>query len=97
MDENDPFFLNNLWIHYLKLAGLTEAMLPETQCREMKKAFYGGMGELIVLMQEKVAVLGEEAGAKQMQDFMEQIDSFWQAQVALKKLRDRNNAKRGFN
>lgn len=37
-----------MWKHYLKLAKVKEEDLTPTQRTEMRKAFYGGVGELFI-------------------------------------------------
>ena len=50
---------------------------PSVQHREMRKAFYAGFGQCLVLMRDRVTEYSEEAGAEILQGLLCEIEHFW--------------------
>lgn len=75
----DKIDLNARWRAFLAAEGISsEEMLPETQRRETKKAFMGGMGQMFYLLLE---LAGEEDANAMMDDIRDQIKAFWKAEL----------------
>ena len=51
--------------------------LSSVQRGEMRKAFYAGFGQCLVLMRDRVTEYSEEAGAEILQGLLEEIGLFW--------------------
>lgn len=78
--NDGKFSLQKQYQKYLQLAGVTEAQMIPIQKQEMKRAFMGGCGQLLVLMREDLAELEEEEGAKVLQDMLTEVTEFWLAE-----------------
>lgn len=66
---------------YLKRVGLKESMLSNVQNMEMKRAFYGSWGQLLILLREDIADLKVSEGIEALEDMKNQVASFWMQQI----------------
>lgn len=81
------FKLEHQFTLYLQRAGVTASQLPADQYCEMRRAFYGGCGQMFFLMSQDVTECGsDEAMGKVLRSFQDQIGSFWEKETALHKL-----------
>jgi hypothetical protein len=71
------FDLNYQWGLYLERAGVTEQQLGFVQASEMKRAFFGGCGQMIILMRDEVAAQEDDKAIATMQDMLDQVGNFW--------------------
>ncbi len=55
--------------------------LPPLQRVEMKRAFYAGFGQALVLMHEKVGAMEESEAVEAMDSLNEEVQTFWSRQV----------------
>lgn len=75
------FNLENQWKKYLKLGEVKESDLMSIQKQEMRRAFFGGMGQMMILIRDEVGLIkDEEKAVEALQDMLNQIAQFWNAQ-----------------
>lgn len=79
------FDLNHQWGLFLERCSLKEVKMPEDQRREMKRAFFGACGQLLILMKDELADYsdkeGDEAAANVLQNMLDQVGDFWQKEM----------------
>lgn len=83
------FNIHYQWKKYLERAGVREEDMPPIQQSEMKKAFYGACGQMLILLRDELGdlaqkiggVKGEIAAAAVLQQMLDQIQSFWETEV----------------
>lgn len=73
------FDLKQEYQNYLKLIGLAEWNMHPVQIQETKRAFYGGCGQMIMLVSQ-TADLSEDEAMKVLTDLERQIAVFWAEQ-----------------
>lgn len=61
----------------LTRCGLSEEKMPPDQQREMKRAFFGAWGQLLIYFSDDLPVENEEAAAKHMCDMLDEVEQFW--------------------
>lgn len=67
---------------YLQRAQVTRAMLPPDQLIEMRKAFYGGLGQMFFLITQDVPAMGGERNQVIVLElFQRQLGEFWEEMV----------------
>jgi len=66
---------------YKKRVGLDNIELPKIQETEMKRAFMGGIGQLLVLFLTDLATLEENEAVKVLDDMKNQVQNFWNNEV----------------
>lgn len=71
------FNLEDRWKHYLQLIGLDESTLPEVQRAEMKRTFFGAIGQFILLQRDEMSLLDEDTGVEVFQHLMDQVGIFF--------------------
>jgi hypothetical protein len=69
------------WKQYLKRVDVTEEQLSPIQRQEMKRAFYGACGQILILLRDDVGELPEDQAVTVLQDMMNQIQNFWQGEI----------------
>lgn len=74
---------------YLVRMKLNEADMHPEQKIQVKQAFYGAFGQLLVLMREEIAALPERSGVRVLEDLTKQVADFWTED--LERHRNRNN------
>lgn len=79
------FDLSHQWGLFLERCGISAILMPADQEREMKRAFFGACGQLLILFKDELGDYiddkGEEAGAKVMQNMLDQVSDFWQKET----------------
>lgn len=73
----EKFKLETQWQKYLEMVGLSEAKMPEDQKREMKRAFMGACGLMLILLRDEVGELDDNEAVKVLDGFMTQLENFW--------------------
>lgn len=79
------FDLNHQFHLYLDRAGVTKNSLPEIQYSEMKRAFFGACGQMLILLRDDVGALPDEEAIEMMDNLLNQVSDFWMSEM------DRNN------
>lgn len=76
------FDLNHQWSLFLERCGISAISMPEDQRREMKRAFFGACGQILILFKDELNDYadkkGEIAAANVMQNMLDQVSAFWQ-------------------
>lgn len=82
---SNDFDLNHQWSLFLERCDLKEVKMPEDQRREMKRAFMGACGQMLILLRDELGDYddkhGEAASAKVLQNMMDQVGSFWELEM----------------
>lgn len=61
-DLPKDFDLNHQWGLFLERCGISAITMPEDQHREMKRAFFGACGQLLILLRDEVGDYGDKHG-----------------------------------
>lgn len=79
------FDLNHQWSLFMERCGVSAMTMPEDQHREMKRAFFGACGQLLIVFRDELNDYAEEKGeiaaAYVMQDMLNQVGGFWQKET----------------
>jgi hypothetical protein len=71
------FNLEKQYQLYLERVGIQESQMHPTQKVEMKRAFMGACGQMLILLRDDLGALEEDEAIQQLQDMMNQLQSFW--------------------
>lgn len=84
-DLPKDFDLNHQWGLFLERCGISAITMPEDQHREMKRAFFGACGQLLIVFKDELNDYadkkGEIAAAHVMQNMLDQVGDFWQKET----------------
>jgi len=75
---SDTFNIELRYQQYLKLGGISEQMMHETQRVEMKRVFYAGMGMMHTMMIEEAGKLNEAEAIEAINSLEGQVIAFYQ-------------------
>ncbi|AKD55049.1 hypothetical protein [Spirosoma radiotolerans] len=81
MPKNPKFNLDYQYALYLKRIKLDEATMHEEQKRQLKQAFYGACGQLLVLFRDDVAALSEREAVGILESLHKQTVAFWENEL----------------
>lgn len=77
--------LNHQWGLFVERCGLQENKMPEDQRREMKRAFFGACGQMLILMKDELGdysdKYGDAAAAGVLQNMLDQVSNFWKVEM----------------
>jgi hypothetical protein len=73
-------FILEQWREYLKRGGLDEAKMPEDQRTETMRAFYGGIGQMLIYMRDSTPD-DEKKAAQMLSDWLDEAVTFWDEQA----------------
>lgn len=79
--EPDKFDLNFQFYLYLHKLKLDPRTLPAGQYGEIKRAFYAGVGQMMMLMAMDMADLSDQEANEKTLYLTKQITEFWKAEV----------------
>lgn len=75
---NKPEFnLEHQYQLYLERVGLKESQMPPIQRKELKRAFMGACGQMLILLRDEVGELDENEALEVYKDLLEQVGKFW--------------------
>jgi hypothetical protein len=77
----DPFNLDYQFFMYLKRYGVHWEDLPPIQFREMKRAFYGAMGQMLMLYMNDIPQMPEKESTPKILWMRQQIFDFWKEEL----------------
>lgn len=78
MTHKDIIFkMEHQFTLYLQRCGVTRADLPPDQYREMRRAFYGGLGQMFFLVTDDVVKLQGKTYVFALTSMRDQIQEFW--------------------
>jgi hypothetical protein len=63
--------------HYLKLVGLKPHKMSKVQYQELRRAFYGAAGHMLVFMKEVGGIATEDEMMKVMNKTEQEVMDFW--------------------
>ena len=77
----------NLELYYplfLEKINLKESDMPPIQRSEMKKAFMGGVGTMLLIIRDEIPnAETEEDSIDMLQSLFDQVEKFWMSQIKL--------------
>ena len=73
----ERFNLEKQYQLYLERVGITERTMYPTQKVETKRAFMGACGQMLILLRDDLGELEEDKAIEQLQDMINQVQSFW--------------------
>jgi hypothetical protein len=81
--EKTDFTIDQQWRRFMERCGIDPETFPEIQVQEMSRAFYGAMGQMLLLFRDELADLSEEDGIKHLEKMLEEVVEFWTEQNRL--------------
>ncbi len=76
--DDKRFNLEHQYQLYLKRVGANEDEMGETQCKEMRQAFMGACGQMLILLRDDVGELEEDEDAMYvLSDMLKQVSDYW--------------------
>lgn len=69
------------WNDFLERCQIDQAKMPANQHREMKRAFFGAAGQLLIYMRDDLGAESEEKAAAIFQEMLDEVGVFWQIEV----------------
>lgn len=79
------FDLTHQWRLFCERCAIPENKMPEDQRREMKRAFFGACGQMLILLRDELGDYGdkhgEEAASEILQKMLYQVGSFWEGEM----------------
>lgn len=84
-DIPKDFDLNYQWGLFLERCDLKEAKMPEDQRREMKRAFMGACGQMLILLRDELGDYddkhAEVASSNVLKGMLDQVGTFWETEM----------------
>jgi hypothetical protein len=78
------FKIEHQFTLFLQRAGVTAGQLPGDQYREMRRAFYGGIGQMFFLFSQDIPDLqSDKLMTTVLKSIQDQIGAFWDEEVKL--------------
>lgn len=75
------FLVDDQWKLFLEKVKLDEALMHPDQVREMKRAFYAGCGQMLLVIRDEVSKLKtDDDMIAAMDNLLSQINKFWSEQ-----------------
>lgn len=79
---NKPEFnLEHQYQLYLKRVKLNESQMSPIQRKELKRAFMGACGQMLILLRDGVGELNENDAVTTLEDMINQVSNFWLAET----------------
>lgn len=75
---NKSFEVSDMWKEFLQVSKMQEALMHPIQVSEMRKAFYGGCGQMLFKLRDDVGDLPEMEALATLEAMMWQIKKFWE-------------------
>ena len=69
------------WQQYLKRVKLNEKTMPGRQRVEMKRAFYGACGQMLVFFRDDLYALEDESIQIALMEISDQVMKFWTEEI----------------
>lgn len=79
--NNETFNLDHQFNLYLKRMNLQESTMSEVQKTETKRAFMGGMAQMLMLIRNDNGNVPDEELLEGCQSMLRQLDTFWTKQI----------------
>lgn len=81
--EKTDFTIDQQWRRFMERCGIDPKEFPEIQIQEMSRAFYGAMGQMLLLFRDELAELEEIDGIKALENMLNECVKFWEEQNKL--------------
>ncbi len=85
MNIPKDFDLTHQWDLFCQRCELPENKMPVDQRREMKRAFFGACGQMLILLKDELGEYEEKHGEKAaciiLQNMLDQVGEFWQKEM----------------
>ena len=75
--ENKEFNLEHQYQLYLKRVALKEAKMHPEQKKQLRQAFMGACGQIILLLRDEVGKLEKDEAVKVMKNIIEQVGNYF--------------------
>jgi len=75
--ETNPVDLNAQYLLYLERIGLSEKNMHPEQKKQLKQAFFGECGQMLVLFRDGIAPMEESEAVKVMQNLFDQVGNYF--------------------
>ena len=79
---NSPFDLDYQFSLYLQRVDLDPEKMPEMQLTELKRAFMGACGQMLILFIEDIPSLEDKNAQKQFAGMVDQCKAYWITEMA---------------
>lgn len=76
------------WKLFLQRVGLKEEEMPADQQREMKRAFFGGVGQMLFYWRDDMQLEDEDAAVKHLEEMVKEISVFWEIELVTQNASD---------
>jgi len=85
LTPDDPqFTLEHQWQLFLKRVDLKGKKMPAEQYREMKRAFMGACGEMLILFRDDLSNINQEDAIVVFNNMIKECGAWWQEQQKFK-------------
>jgi len=75
------FSIENQYKTYLERVNMKEESMHPVQRVELKRAFFGAVGQLLLLMRDEISELPEDESLKVLESQYSEVLAFWQKTV----------------
>ncbi len=79
--KKEEFTIEYQWKQYLQMGGMVEEQLPEVQRKELKKAFFAGISQLLNILKEATEEIGPDEGVEILDAISDEAQRFWLDQI----------------
>lgn len=76
ISKDKQFNLEHQYQLYLQRVGIKESHMNPIQKKETKQAFFGAMGQMLVLQRDELAALSDEDAVDTLQDMWNQVSNY---------------------
>ncbi len=73
----DIFNIEYQYQMYLRLVSLTEAGMHPEQRKQLREAFFGAAGQLLILFRDKLSLLDEDDGVEKLEAMIIEVEKYW--------------------
>lgn len=77
----DVFSLENQYRQYLKRVSLEESRMGQVQKTELKRAFMGAWGQLLVLLHDEIGQMTDDEAVSALEYMKDQVSEFFMNEV----------------
>lgn len=77
MEKLKDFNVENQFYLYLKRVKLDPNKIPATQLKETKRAFFGAVGQFLLLLRDDLTGIPEEQAIEALDAMFSQVLDFW--------------------
>ncbi|HET6558083.1 MAG TPA: hypothetical protein VFG54_12260 [Prolixibacteraceae bacterium] len=75
--KKQEFDLNYQYQLYLDRVKLKESQMAPVQRTELKRAFFGACGQMLMLLRDDIGKLEEDEAIKELDGMINQVSDFW--------------------